>query len=423
MNNMFDLDHWQEIYHALTRNKLRTCLTAFGVFWGIFMLMVMLGSGNGLENGATRGFSDSATNSFFVWSQSTTKPYRGLPAGRRIRLSNEDTLALKRQIPEAKIIAPRNQLGGYRGGNNVTRGSKSGAFSVMGDYPEILLVDKKIITSGRFLNQLDLEQNRKVAVIGTRVQDLLFEDDEDPLGKQIRINGVYFKVVGSFRSTQGGEDGDEDTQTIFVPFTTFQRAFNYGDRVGWFAITSADNVPASVAEARVLEFLKKRHRIHPDDRRGLGHFNLEEEYNEVQGLFLGIRTLIWIVGIGTLAAGVIGVSNIMLIIVRERTNEIGIRRALGATPLSVIVQIVLEAIVLTAVAGCVGLMAGAWLMEGINFGIVQSGAQPGMFANPGINLTVSLQALAILIASGVLAGLMPAQRAVRINPVAALRSE
>jgi len=419
---MFDLDHWQEIYHALARNKLRTFLTAFGVFWGIFMLMIMLGSGNGLQNGATQGFSDNATNSFFIWSQSTTKPYRGLPIGRRIRLSNEDTLALKQHIPEAKVIAPRNQLGGYRGGNNVTRGSKSGAFSVMGDYPEIMQVEKKIITSGRFLNRLDLEELRKVAVIGTRVKDLLFEDGVDPLGKEIRINGVYFKVVGLFRSMQRGENADEDTQTIYIPFTTFQRAFNYGDRVGWFAISSADNVPASIAEARILELLKQRHRIHPDDNRALGHFNLEEEYNEVQGLFLGIQTLIWIVGIGTLSAGVIGVSNIMLIIVRERTNEIGIRRALGATPISIIGQIVTEAIVLTTIAGVGGLMIGAWLMELINYAIVTSGAQPGMFANPGVGLTVALQSLVILILSGVLAGLMPAQRAVRIHPVAALRA-
>ena len=420
---MFDLDHWREIYGALTSNKLRTFLTAFGVFWGIFLLMIMLGSGNGLENGVTRDFGDSATNSFFLWTRTTTKPYRGFPVGRRIQLSNEDTLAIREQIPEAEIICPRNQLGGFRSGNSVVRGDQAGSFNVMGDYPEIRATESIRNSRGRFLNHIDIEEKRKVAVIGSRIVEALFESDEDPIGDHLRINGVYFKVVGSFRSTASGDGGDRDNQTIYIPFSTFQRAFNFGDRVGWYAITSREGVPASAVEEKTLALLVRRHRVAPDDKRAFGHFNLEEEYNQIQGLFGGIRLLIWIVGIGTLAAGVIGVSNIMLVIVRERTHEIGIRRAIGATPLWVMGQILLEAILLTASAGYVGLIGGVALVDFIASMLSTSGANMEMFANPNVSLDSAMKALLILIVSGALAGLIPAQRAVRVSPVAALRAD
>jgi putative ABC transport system permease protein len=420
---MFDLDHWHEIYTALASNKLRTFLTAFGVFWGIFMLMVMLGSGHGLESGVTRDFDDGATNSFFVWTRSTSIPYRGLPANRSFELENGDIDAVRRNVPEAKVVAPRNQLRGFGSGNNVMRGTNGGAFNVMGDYPEIREIQSVRIDRGRFLNHLDLERDRKVAVIGTRVYQVLFEEGEDPIGKDIRVNGVYFMVVGTFRTSQSGDQADRDTQTVYVPFTTFQRAFNYGNHVGWFAITSQDDVPASVAEAKVIAFLAKRHRVSPDDERAFGHFNLEEEYNQIQGLFLGIRTLIWIVGIGTLAAGVIGVSNIMLVIVRERTHEIGVRRALGATPWSVMGQVLLEAIILTSIAGYLGMMAGTIGMDVLSSFMSSSGADTGMFRNPTVSVGNAVQALLVVILAGSLAGLMPARRAVALTPVQALRTE
>jgi putative ABC transport system permease protein len=291
----------------------------------------------------------------------------------------------------------------------------------MGDYPQIMDVEPVRITRGRFLNRLDLEEKRKVAILGPRVVDVLFEPDEEPIGEYIRINGVYFKVVGLFRPIDADEQQDEET--IFVPFTTFQSAFNYGNRLNWFAITSQDGVPASVAEEKVLALLRQRHRVHPEDRRAFGHFNLEEEYDKVQGLFAGIRALIWIVGIGTLAAGVIGVSNIMLVIVRERTHEIGVRRAIGATPASVMGQIILEAILLTSVAGYLGLIAGMGAMDLTASMLSADGGQMQMFMNPGVDLNSAMQALVILIVAGTLAGTIPARRAVSVSPVDALRTD
>lgn len=418
--SLFDRDHWREIYEALRGNKLRTFLTAFGVFWGIFMLMVMLGAGNGLWNAIQIGFSGGATNSFFVWSQRTSKPYRGLPTGRSVQLDVQDVGAIRSQIPEAGVICPRNQLGGYMGGNNVTRGTKAGAFSVMGDYPDIAKLQAVRITGGRFIDPLDIAERRKVAIIGKRVKELLFAKGEDPLGENIRINGVYFTVVGVFLPQLGGHDDEEQEQTIFVPFTTFQSAFNMGDRVGWFAITSRDGIPASVAETKVLDLLRERHRVAPDDKRAFGHWNTEDEYTKLKGLFAGIRGLVWIVGIGTLAAGVIGVSNIMLVIVRERTNEIGVRRAVGATPLTVIGQVVFEAVVLTTTAGYLGLVAGIALVELAASIVANLNAE--MFKNPEVPLSSALQTLAILVVAGILAGLIPARRAVKVSPVEALRA-
>lgn len=421
MKHLLDLDHWQEIRVALLRNRARTALTAFGVFWGIFLLMVMLGSGSGLRKGVLQGFADGATNSFFLWTQRTQKPYAGMPAGRGIRLTNADVEAIREKVPEAEVVAPRNQLRGFGGGNNVSRGRKTGAFSVMGDYPQIRRIQSLRIEAGRFLNPIDVEESRKVAVIGTRVRELLFARGEEPIGDSIVIGGVYFQVVGVFASPRTGDAAERDAQTIFVPFTTFQRAFNYGDRVGWMAIISHPDVPASVAEEKVLSLLRSRHKVAPDDLRAFGHFNLEEEYSKIQGLFSGIRLLVWIVGVGTLAAGVIGVSNIMLIIVKERTKEIGIRRALGAKPSAVVSQIVSESVILTSLAGYLGLVAGIALVVAIGRLLPPGGA--GMFLDPDVGVGEALQALAILVAAGVLAGLAPAQRALAVSPTVALRSE
>jgi putative ABC transport system permease protein len=418
--SFFDPDHWQEILEVLRGNKTRTFLTAFGVFWGIFMLMVMLGSGNGLSNGVQQDFSDGATNSVFIWSQRTSKPWRGMPPGRAIQLEVADAAAIRQQVEEAGVVCPRNQLGGWRGGNNISRGRKAGAFSVMGDYPDIARIQSVRLVAGRFLNPIDVQERRKVAVIGPRVQEVLFDKDEDPIGGLIRINGVYFKVVGVFKPPRSGNSRDDQAQSLFVPFTTFQSAFNYGDKVGWFAITSKPKVSATIMEEKVLALLKERHRIAPDDQRALGHFNLEKEFGQIQGLFSGIKMLIWIVGIGTLTAGVIGVSNIMLVIVRERTNEIGVRRAVGATPFAIQLQVVYEALVLTCVAGYLGLVAGVGVVEAAA-GLIPA-SDGGMFKDPEVSLAAALQTLVILVGSGVLAGLFPARRAVKMSPVEALRA-
>jgi putative ABC transport system permease protein len=418
--SLIDSDHWREIYDALRGNKVRTFLTAFGVFWGIFMLMVMLASGNGLWNGVSQGFSEQATNAVYVWSQRTSKPWRGMPTGRSVQFDTGDVDAIRSQVAEAKLICPRNQLGGFQGGNNVTRGTKTGAFSIMGDVPEFIFVHPLTITSGRFLNRIDLDERRKVAVIGTRVREVLFDKNENPLDQSIRINGVTFRVIGTFKPIRSGGDNNEQTQQIVVPFTAFQSAFHYGNRVGWFALIPKDGAAGSALETKTLTLLKERHRVAPDDARAFGHYNSEVEFDKITGLFTGIRALVWIVGIGTLAAGVIGVSNIMLVIVRERTNEIGVRRAVGATPFAITAQIIFESLVLTTLAGYLGLVAGVGVVEIIAKAIAASPAE--MFANPEVPFESALTTLAILIVSGLLAGLIPARRAVKISPVEALRA-
>lgn len=421
---MFDLDRWQEIYTALKSNKLRTFLTAFGVFWGIFMLMIMLGSGKGLENSVFEDMGDFATNSAFIWAQRTTMPYEGYPRGRRFNFTNDDMKALKQSIPEIDILAPRLQ--GWAAGdgqNNVTRGLKTGAFTIHGDYPEINRIDPNKMLKGRFINDLDIKESRKVCVIGTRVQEVLFEKDEDPLGKYIRVKGVYFQVVGVFEPKNGINFGGEKEQTIFLPFTSLQKAYNFGDQVHYFSVTARDNIPVSLVDEKCRTLIRERHHIHPEDKQALGGFNLEEEFRKMRGLFNGIAVLMWIVGIGTLLAGVIGVSNIMLIIVKERTKEIGIQRAIGATPAKIISQIIMESVFLTALAGYIGLVAGVAIIEGVNYLLESSGADTEMFRHPEVDFNIAVSALIILVISGVFAGMIPAKRAIGIKPIDALRDE
>ena len=420
---MFDLDRWQEIYHVLRKNKLRTFLTAFGVFWGIFMLVIMLGSGTGLQNGVTQNFGDMATNSVFIWAQQTSVSYKGFPRGRRFDYENSDIKALQDAIPEIKYLAPRTNVGGYDGSSNVVRKLKSGQFQLFGDYPVFNKIDPVNMLEGRFLNDLDLKEKRKVVVIGQRVVDILFEKSDKPLNQYIQINGVYFMVIGVFKSKRTGEAASGDNQRIFMPFTTLQRTFNYGNTVGFFNITSKDNVPVDVVEKKAIEVLKKRHSVAPSDDDAVGHFNLRKEYDKMVGLFFGIHLLVWIVGTGTLLAGVIGVSNIMLVVVKERTKEIGIQRALGASPFNIITQIITESIVLTTFAGYFGLVIGVGLLELINYLLSSSGANTEMFVHPGVDFNVAVTALSILILSGALAGFIPARRAVSVKPIDALRYE
>ncbi len=420
---MFDLDRWTEIYHVLRSNKLRTFLTAFGVFWGIFMLVIMLGSGRGLENGVTQNFGDMATNSVFIWAQQTTIPYKGFTRGRSFDYENSDIRALNEGIPEIKYLAPRTNVGGYNGSSNVVRFLKSGQFQIFGDYPVFNKIDPVNMVSGRFLNEFDLKEKRKVVVVGQRVVDILFEKGENPINQYIRINGVYFNVIGVFQSKRNGEAAANDNQRIHMPFTTLQQTFNLGNSVGFFNITSQDGIPVAIVEKKAIEILKKRHAVAPEDDRAIGHFNLDVEYKKMRGLFFGISMLVWIVGIGTLLAGIIGVSNIMLVVVKERTREIGIQRALGASPRNVITQIITEAVVLTTFAGYFGLVIGVGLLELINYLLDSSGANTQMFVHPGVDFKVAITALAILVISGAMAGLIPAKRAVSIKPIDALRYE
>lgn len=417
---MFDRDNWQEIFATIKKNKLRTLLTCFGVFWGIFMLVIMIGSGRGLENGVTQEFGGTATNSFAVWAQRTSKPYKGMQPGRRFDYNNADYAALK-QIPELEHIAPKNQLGGYRGNVNVTRGLVKADAGVMGAFPVLNKIHQLLPEQGRWLNELDQQNKRKVAVIGPRVCKVLFGKDENPIGEYISVNGIYFRVVGVLKQVGSGGNAEENAQAVYLPFSTFQQAFNFGDVVGWFEITSRKDIPASLAEEKVIAMLKERHKIAPNDPTAIGHYNTEEEFNRLQGLFAGINILVWVVGTGTLIAGVIGVSNIMLIIVKERTREIGVRRALGAPPMHIAGQLIMESIVITALAGYTGLVISVGLLELVASVIPADGGS--MFIAPGVDLNVALFALAILIASGALAGLIPARKALAVSPVEALRYE
>jgi putative ABC transport system permease protein len=416
---IFDSDSWQELWAVTRRNKLRTFLTALGVFWGVFMLIVMVGVGRGLENGVTGSMRGFATNSVYVWAQRTSVPYQGLPPGRRIKFTNEDIEPL-RQIPGIEHLAPRNKFGGWDGGNIVTYKDKSHAFSVNGDFPVVQRIEMVDLLSGRHLNDLDMTEQRKIAVIGHSVQKFLF-GDEDPLRKTIKVDNIYFEVVGVFKTLATGEEAEEKDSTIYVPFTTFQQVFHENNSVGWFALTVKPDYTAPEIEAQVKETLALQHRVAPKDPRAFGSFNAQEEFAKITGLFTGIRVLIWVVGVITLLAGVLGVSNIMLISVKERTKEIGIRKALGATPAKIIVQIVQESVALTSIAGYLGVVTGVLLLEGVN--LLTAGEGTEMFKNPQIDIRVALVATAVLIVSGALAGIIPARNASKVNPVIALRAE
>ncbi|HMI08241.1 MAG TPA: ABC transporter permease [Flavobacterium sp.] len=421
---MFDRDKWNEILEALSANTFRTILTAFGVFWGIFILVILLAAGNGLENGVKKGFSGIATNTMFMWTQSTSKAYKGLPQIRPFNFKNDDVPALKANFPDLLYVSPRNQLGGYQGANNVIRGTKTAAFTIYGDYPELIKQESMVITKGRFVNQQDILNKRKVAIIGQGVIDGLYDKAEETIGSYIKINGVNFMVVGIYYSKDKNNGGPEAAQkNIFIPFTTFQQAFNFGDTVGWMAITAKDGASITDLKKGIMDLMKSRHSIHPDDDRAIGNFDLFEEFSKVQGLFMILKFIAFFVGTLVLLSGIIGISNIMLIVVKERTKEIGIRRALGATPAAIRGQILTEAIFLTIVAGMCGIAVATGLLAIINKILDSMPSEDMMFANPSVDLSVVFIALLILVGSGLLAGFIPAQTAINVKPVDALRTE
>jgi len=416
---MLDRDKWIEVFEVLAKNPFRTAATAFGVLWGIMMLIILMGSGKGLQNGVQRDFN-RVTNSMYLWTQTTTMPYGGFKKGRRFNLQLDDVEYLKNNVPEIDIISPRTQLGGYRGSNEVVHGIRTGNYSVFGDTPDYNKIEMRPIQEGRFLNWDDLKNNRKVCVIGERVYRELFEKGAQAIGDYIKIQGVNFQVVGIYKSKFSGERAENDTKQIFMPITTFQKAFNWGNIVGWLSITSDENIPVSEMQVKVINALQFLHQIHPEDDRAFGYYNMERQFKQMNAIFMGISGLSWFVGILTLIAGVIGVSNIMLVIVKERTKEIGVRKALGATPWSIVSQIMLESLFLSAIAGFVGVILGVWLLEGVSIALEGS---EGSFSNPGVSFKVLFTALMALIFSGMMAGLLPALRAVNIKPVEALRTE
>ena len=422
---MFNKDQWNEILEALSAKPLRTFITAFGVFWGITILVILLAASTGLENGVKRGFGGMSTNSMFMWTNSTSKPYKGLPQGRYYNLKNSDIDVLKREFSELLYVSPRNQLGGFRGSNNVIRGTKTGAYNVYGDYPEYILQQPMQILKGRFLNYEDIKQKRKIAVIGEGVIRELYQSGEAVLGSYIKVNGVNFMVVGVYKSISNmGGDSEEKQKEIYTPFTTFQQAFNYGEIVGWMAITAKDGYPITDVKNKIFDLLKERHKIAPDDDRAIGNFDLYAEYSKINGLFTILTTISFVVGGLILLSGVIGIINIMLIVVKERTKEIGIRRALGATPWDIRKQILTESVVLSLIAGMVGIIFSTFVIMIVN-SLLDNIPDPSevMFANPSISLSIVVAALIILIASGLIAGFIPAQTAIKTKPIDALRTE
>ena len=418
-----DIDKWQEIFNTLSRHKLRTSLTAFGVFWGIFMLTVLLGSGKGFENGVNEGFPRTS-NFIYIWGQGKTQiPYEGMPIGRDISFRPEDVDAIAKNVASVGLIKGQNSVGMWSGSPPFTvHKSKNGAFSIAGAFQGIEDIDSMKILEGRSINAIDERERRKVALIGQRVRDQLFTKGEKVLGADITINGISFQVIGVSQSLQQGNQQQED-EKIYLPNDTLRYAFNQIGRHGSFMIIPKPGIHAKVTEEDVKKYLSQIKKVSPDDKGVFGSFNLQDEFDKVQGLFTGIKVFSWIVAIGTIFAGAVGVGNIMLIVVKERTREIGLRKALGATPASIVTMIMQESLFITAVAGYSGLVVGALLLESVSRMLDASGGKVNFFSHPEMDFKTAIVALVVLVACGVLASIMPAAKAAAVNPITALQDE
>jgi putative ABC transport system permease protein len=412
-----DMDGFQEILYTLRQNKLRTALTAFGVFWGIFMLILLLGAGRGMQNGVYADFGSDVLDFIVVYTGTTSVAYRGMGLGRQISLTLDDVDSIRRQVKGVGVMSAANE----RGGIAIVYGDKTGNFAVHGVPDDYFNVKDGIpFDLGRKINPLDDQHIRKIATLGTVVAERIFGKGVDPVGKDIRVNGVIMKVVGVFYDK--GNRG-RDSERVYIPLTTFQKLFGASDKIASIWLRPQPGVDGFAVEASVIELLKRRHSVAPDDRRAIRSFNMAEPAKMVNGLFLGINSFIWFVGLGTLMAGIVGVSNIMIITVKERTREIGIRKALGATPFSIVSTLLMESIVVTGVAGYAGLVMGVGLIELISYALNSVGAQLPYFKNPEIDFQVAITAIILLIVVGALAGLVPAMRAAKIMPIEAMRAE
>ena len=417
---IFDPDRWYEIWQAITHNKSRSVLTAFGIFWGMFMLVVMVGAANSLKSNMMKEIEGFATNSCFVSDGVTSEPYKGFKKGRSWNIVNADLPVLVNKIPEMQHLSPV-LFGGRSTDKNVVRGEKSGSFNSKGVYANYNEIDRSKMKFGRFINSIDVAEQRKVCVIGKRVYEVLFNNGENPVGKNIQLNGIYFQVIGVSGNSSGINIGGNAEETVILPFSTMQQAFNQGNIVHFLAITADPGVKVSEVEKAVKDELKRIHNISPTDKTAVWSLNLEDMFTMFFYLQIGIGILVWIVGLGTLAAGGIGVSNIMLVTVRERTKEIGIKRALGATPANIISQIIIESIILTLIAGLAGMMFGVGILQVI--GILVSQNAESMLKDPQISFTIAIGSLFVILIVGSLAGLIPARRAVSIKAIEAIRDE
>lgn len=410
---MIEIDTWQEIFDTVRKNKLRTFLTGFSVAWGILMLIVLLGSGQGLSKGVEYGFRDDATNSIWMRSGQTSVPWKGLRPGRNVQFTNEDYDVIREGVRGVEHITSRFFI---RGTLTVAWRGETSSFDVRAVHPDHQHLEMSIITGGRFLNPTDVAEHRKVAVVGERVKAQLFKG-APAIGEYLEIKGVPFQVVGVF--TDVGGEGEQEK--IYIPISTAQRAYGGANNVAMIMMTVGD---ASVEESQAIATdlrmrIAERHDFDPDDKRAVFISNAVVEFQRFVDLMGGIRAFVWVIGVGTLLAGVVGVSNIMMIAVKERTKEIGIRKAVGATPFSVMSLILKEAILVTGVAGYVGLVAGVALLELM----ARSLGESEMFRNPEVDFGVAVSATLLLVLAGGVAGFFPARRAAAIRPVEALRDE
>lgn len=411
----FDIDQWGEIADSLLRNKVRTFLTAFGIFWGIFMLLLLMGGGRGMESMLASNFSGFASNSGFIMSDRTEKPYQGFRKGRWWNIQLEDVHHLRHAVPEAEVITPSFSYWG----RDAQRGTRHCEASINGIFPDYSIVDSPEIAEGRDLNEVDVAQQRKVCVIGKRIREELFNAGEEACGQAIRMDGIYYTVVGVGGKDEGGMSlSGNATTMIRVPYTTMQRAYNIGDRVDMICLTARKGYPMSQIQEKAAAVMKRIHHIHPDDRQAVEVINAEAMFAMLEELFGGISILVWMIGIGTLLGGIIGVSNIMVVTVKERTTEIGIRRAIGATSANILFMIMTESVVLTLLAGMSGISLAVLCLY-----LIEQNLTPGSDATFQISFGTALGAAATLSLLGVLAGLAPAYRALLIKPVDAMREE
>ena len=417
---MFDLDRWTEIWVTITRNKTRSLLTCFGVFWGILMLVILLGSGRGMQNGIMRSVNGFATNSAFFFADRTSESYKGFNKGRQWDMRNRDVESIRREVKE--LSASSAIIWGNSSDKNIVYGMMSGTFSVKGVHPDYFQIETQKLFHGRLLNEVDERERRKVCLIGTKVKEVLFKE-EDPCGSYIRVNGIYYQVVGVVQQRASGVNiGGRSEECVFLPFSTMQQTLNQGDIIHFLCVAAKPDVQMLPVINKIKSIIKEQNFISPTDPQAVSAINLAAQFETFNNAFLGIDILIWIVGVGTLLAGIIGVSNIMMVTVKERTKEIGVRRALGAKPWNIISQIMSESLLITAMAGLMGLTVGVFLLDVVDQ-LIGDPVGETMLLHPTVSIQVALAATSILLLAGLLAGLIPAWRAMQIKAIDAIREE
>lgn len=421
---MFDIDNINEIWQTIARNKTRSLLTAFGVFWGIFILVILLACGNGFDNGLRSQIEGFATNSTFLITTPTTEAYKGYQKGRNWDVDMSDIEAIEKKIKGVDKVSPIFSQWTYNGENNVFYGTKGGNFSLKGVIPNYNEIDRCKVLYGRFINETDIVEARKVCVLGKKAYEDIIGTDKNPLGLMIKANGIYYHVVGVIEAYNNKVSiSGSINETIILPLTTMQIAYNTGDKFDFFMFTTARGYNTKDLQTEVKNLLRERHDISPTDEGAFVCFDFEEMFTMFEYLFLGIKILIWIVGIGTLLSGVVGVSNIMLVTIKERTREIGVRRALGAKPSIIIRQVMAESLLLTILAGIVGLVLGVAIMAVVSGFVGNTPSDDVMFLDPQIGFSAAIAATIIVVLSGLLAGVLPAIRAIQIKAIDAIREE